>query len=59
MSILLEKVNAGVGQSADGAVAPVMATPAAFAGAVVAGAKATAILVGAAGVGVAVKTAQK
>ncbi|MPQ98763.1 hypothetical protein GB931_12695 [Modestobacter sp. I12A-02628] len=38
---------------------PVMATPAAFAAGVVAGAKASAILTGAAGVGVAVKTAQK
>ena len=59
MSVLLEKVNAGVGRPVDGPVAPVMATPAAFAAGVVAGAKASAILVGAAGVGAAVKSAQK
>ncbi|MFF3733217.1 hypothetical protein ACFYXM_23600 [Streptomyces sp. NPDC002476] len=59
MSVLIEKVNAGIGQSADGSVAPVMATPAAFVAGVVAGAKASAILTAAAGVGVAVKTAQK
>ncbi|MDK1473116.1 hypothetical protein QNO07_06720 [Streptomyces sp. 549] len=59
MSVLIEKVNAGAGQASEGPVAPVMATPAAFVAGVVAGAKASAILTGAAGVGVAVKTAQK
>lgn len=59
MSVLLEKVNAGAGQRAHGPVAPVLATPAAFAAGVVAGAKASAILVAAAGVGAAVKNAQK
>ncbi len=59
MSVLLDKVNAGVGRWADRSVAPVMATPAAFAAGVVAGAKASAILVAAAGVGAAVKNAQK
>ncbi|MGL4743413.1 MAG: hypothetical protein ACRCXL_03365 [Dermatophilaceae bacterium] len=59
MSVLIEKVNAGVGRPADGLTAPVMATPAVFAAAVVQGAKASAILVGAAGVGAAVGQAQK
>lgn len=59
MSVLIEKVNAGVGRPTDGPVAPVMATPAAFAAGVVAGGKASAVLVAAAGVGAAVKGAQK
>ncbi|MBY8870990.1 hypothetical protein K7640_03925 [Micromonospora sp. PLK6-60] len=59
MSVLTEKVNAGFGQLTGTPAAPVMATPAAFVAGVVAGAKASAILVGAAGVGAAVKTAQK
>ncbi|MBU2665781.1 hypothetical protein KOI35_19920 [Actinoplanes bogorensis] len=59
MSVLIDKVNAGVGQAADGSVAPVMATPAAFVAGVVAGAKASAILVCAAGIGAAVANAQK
>ncbi|HZG07011.1 MAG TPA: hypothetical protein VE546_26170 [Streptomyces sp.] len=59
MSVLVEKVNAGVGRPADGPIAPVMATPAAFVAGVVAGAKASAILVGAAGVGAAVANAKK
>lgn len=59
MSVLIEKVNAGVGQPVDGPVAPVMATPAAFVAGVVAGGKASAVLVAAAGVGAAVKNAQK
>ena len=58
MSVLIEKVIAGAGRPSDGPVAPVMATPAAFVAAVVAGGKATAVLT-AAGVGAAVKAAQK
>lgn len=58
MNELLEKVNAGAGEWPDGAEAPVMATPAAFVAGVKAGAKASAILVGAAGVGAAVAGAQ-
>ncbi|MBT1636968.1 hypothetical protein FGG90_13065 [Clavibacter tessellarius] len=41
----------------DGVTSPVMATPAAFAAGVVAGGKATAVVVGAAGVGAAVGNA--
>ncbi|UQA97515.1 hypothetical protein [Streptomyces halobius] len=59
MSVLVEKVNAGAGQAADGSVAPVMATPAAFVAGVVAGGKVSAVLTAAAGVGAAVKSAQK
>ncbi|CAL9446155.1 hypothetical protein ACLIYM_21440 [Streptomyces fenghuangensis] len=59
MSVLVEKVNAGVGRPVEDEAAPVMATPAAFAAGVVAGAKASAILVAAAGVGAAVANAQK
>ncbi|MFC9752191.1 hypothetical protein [Streptomyces sp. NPDC056921] len=59
MSVLIERVNAGVGQASDGPVAPVMATPAAFVAGVVAGGKVSAVLTAAAGVGAAVKAAQK
>ncbi|MEV1051414.1 hypothetical protein ACFWZR_03945 [Streptomyces sp. NPDC059017] len=59
MSVLVEKVNAGAGRAADGAIAPVMATPAAFMAGVVAGGKVCAVLTAAAGVGAAVKAAQK
>ncbi|MET8577135.1 hypothetical protein [Streptomyces sp. NPDC005012] len=59
MSMLLKKVNAGAGRMAEDAVAPVMATPAAFVAGVVAGGKASAVLVAAAGVGAAVANAQK
>lgn len=59
MSVLIEKVNAGLGELTDNPVAPVMATPAAFVAGVVAGAKASCIIVGAAGVGVALANAQK
>ncbi|MET8558255.1 hypothetical protein ABZV64_25350 [Streptomyces sp. NPDC004959] len=59
MSVLLDKVNAGVGQASDVQIAPVMATPAAFVAGVVAGGKVCAVLTAAAGVGAAVKSAQK
>ncbi|MFJ9550135.1 hypothetical protein [Streptomyces erythrochromogenes] len=59
MSVLIEKVNAGIGRHVDGPVAPVMATPAAFTVGFIGGAKATAIIVAAAGVGAAVKACQK
>lgn len=59
MSVLIDKVNAGAGMPTDLAAAPVMATPAAFVAGVVAGGKASAVLVGAAGVGAAIATAQK
>lgn len=58
-NIMLAKVNAGLAALARPAVAPVMATPAAFVAGVVAGAKAACILVGAAGVGVAAANALK
>ncbi|AXE28038.1 hypothetical protein SUDANB120_06588 (plasmid) [Streptomyces sp. enrichment culture] len=59
MSVLIEKVNAGAARAAESPVAPVMATPAAFTVGFVGGAKATAIIVAAAGVGAAVKACQK
>ncbi|GAA1579244.1 MULTISPECIES: hypothetical protein [Streptomyces] len=59
MSVLIEKVNAGAVRGAEMPVAPVMATPAAFTVGLVSGAKATAVLVAAAGVGAAVKACQK
>jgi hypothetical protein len=58
MSVLIEKVNADAGRWSAMAEAPVMATPAAFIAGVKAGAKATALLVAAAGVGAAIAKAQ-
>lgn len=59
MSIMLERINAGEGKMAEQGAAPVMATPAAFAAGVVAGAKASGALVTAAAAGAAVGSAVK